>query len=87
MTSFVTVLTTIVLVLFRHVGMSSCVVVDRDFDIRQRIKVHLEVGMVGKKSWPIYTEDQDKSRFFFGSVPIVSELRNSLIESKMIKIF
>jgi hypothetical protein len=41
--------------------MSSCVVVDRDFDIRQRIKEHLEVGMVGKKSWPIYTEDQDKS--------------------------
>ena len=70
MTSFVTVLTTIVLVLFRHVGMSSCVVVDRDFDIRQRIKEHLEVGMVEKKSWgrinwPIYTEDQDKTRFFF----------------------
>ena len=30
-------------------GMSSRVVVDRDFDIRQRNKERLEVGMIEKK--------------------------------------
>ena len=68
MTSFITVLTTIVSGFISTCGnvfLCSCRPWFWYQDISKRIKECLEMGMVGKKSWgrinwPIYTEDEDK---------------------------